>query len=382
MTEAGSDASVLLKALASDTVPAVVLTNSIQGRFSEEEQFYIREEIQQQLKKQQRTFRNVLRTRDEKIAELRGNLTKSEWKQSEAVGQAEKYVQMQDKLAANRLCKRFVKHIQMREQALTLREWGCNMRGAKDKSRGQRLMARAGRRMMNLEKASFLDGWKASMQQYKAREHGERQAQRMHQLQLELDEMTLKFNLTTNAAGEKIMRNVAQRILNKEAAAAVIVWRLRWTAHRNQERAEGIMRRVAKRILHRDVSDALMGWREAQVEETCRKRGEAIMRRVGGRMKNKELALNWQEWYRNFKADIVGMWRNRMHQLQLELDEMTLKYKLTKECWDDMQTRIAVKHRYQVVRDNVGERMRSIGVDRPEGGLQLSDLGEASRSGL
>ena len=89
------------------------------------------------------------------------------------------------------------------------------------------------------------------------------------------------------------------------------------------------MKRVGLRMLNRGLSDAVMEWRDQQVEEKSRLRGEGIMRRVGGRMRNKELALNYAEWVRNYKAGILEMWQNRHESLRVELDALKLQFALT-----------------------------------------------------
>ena len=53
------------------------------------------------------------------------------------------------------------------------------------------------------------------------------------------------------------------------------------------------------------------------------------MRRVGGRMHHRELALHWQEWYRNFRCDVATMWMNRTAKLQYALDTLQLKHTLS-----------------------------------------------------
>jgi len=50
---------------------------------------------------------------------------------------------------------------------------------------------------------------------------------------------------------------------------------------------------------------------------------------VGARLRNKELALNWAEWARNFRSDRSTMWENRVAKLQSTVD--TLELKLTLE---------------------------------------------------
>jgi len=119
---------------------------------------------------------------------------------------------------------------------------------------------------------------------------------------------------------------VAQRMRNKAIAAAVIVWKEGLDEQKNRERGERIMMRVGKRMMNREASDAVMGWREQQLEEKNRLRGEAIMRRVGGRMRHKEVVLNWQEWHRNYKADVAGMWMNRWSRIQQELESVHLQH--------------------------------------------------------
>ena len=89
------------------------------------------------------------------------------------------------------------------------------------------------------------------------------------------------------------------------------------------------MKRVGLRMLNRGLSDAVMEWRDQQVEEKSRLRGEGIMRRVGGRMRNKELALNYAEWVRNYKAGILEMWQNRAQNTKIELEALQMKFAFT-----------------------------------------------------
>ena len=125
------------------------------------------------------------------------------------------------------------------------------------------------------------------------------------------------------------MRNVAARMRNREAAAAIIIWHEGMDEQRKRERGEGIMRRVGKRMLNKEKSDAVVIWREQQLELKNRLRGEAIMKRVGGRMRNKEVALNFAAWQTNCRGDMASMWKNRIQRLQDDLDAMTMKYAFT-----------------------------------------------------
>ena len=125
------------------------------------------------------------------------------------------------------------------------------------------------------------------------------------------------------------MRNVAQRLMNREAASAIIIWHSNFNEEKSRKRGEAIMKRVGLRMLNRGLSDAVMEWRDQQVEEKSRLRGEGIMRRVGGRMRNKELALNFAEWARNYKAGILTMCKNRHESLRVELDALKMQFALT-----------------------------------------------------
>ena len=89
------------------------------------------------------------------------------------------------------------------------------------------------------------------------------------------------------------------------------------------------MKRVGLRMLNRGTSDAIMEWRSQQVEEKSRLRGEGIMKRVGGRMRNRELALNWVEWVRNYKAGILTMWQDRHDAVVHELEALKLQFAFT-----------------------------------------------------
>ena len=143
--------------------------------------------------------------------------------------------------------------------------------------------------------------------------------------------------LRVQAAGEKIMRNVAQRLMNRELATAVITWQSNLNEVKAKERAHAICKRVGLRMLNRDLSDAVMEWRDQQVEEKNRLRGEGIMRRVGSRMRNKELAMNWAEWVRNYKAGILEMWQNRAQNTKIELEALQMKFAFTTQVQQELR---------------------------------------------
>ena len=125
------------------------------------------------------------------------------------------------------------------------------------------------------------------------------------------------------------MRNVAQRLMNREVASAIVVWRAQYDEVKSRERGEAILKRVGLRMLNRGTSDAVMEWRGQHMEVKNRLRGEGIMMRVGSRMRNKEVALNWAEWVRNYKAGILTMWQNRHRNLSVELDALKMKFAFT-----------------------------------------------------
>ena len=49
------------------------------------------------------------------------------------------------------------------------------------------------------------------------------------------------------------MKNVAKRILNQEAAGAVLAWKYAWIEDRNQKRGERVMKRVGARFKQKEV---------------------------------------------------------------------------------------------------------------------------------
>ena len=71
------------------------------------------------------------------------------------------------------------------------------------------------------------------------------------------------FELEARARGERIMKNVAKRMLNREVASCVIVWHDEWRSYVDEERGLGIMRRVAARMLQRDVVTAVTTWKSS-----------------------------------------------------------------------------------------------------------------------
>ena len=86
--------------------------------------------------------------------------------------------------------------------------------------------------------------------------------------------------------------------------------------------------------MNRDLSDALREWHGKWWEEKSRVRAEEVMRRVGGRMRNKELALNWAEWSRNYRNDVTTVWKNLCSKLQGEIEALELKFSLSTQVGD------------------------------------------------
>ena len=85
---------------------------------------------------------------------------------------------------------------------------------------------------------------------------------------------------------------------------------------KSQQRAEGIMRRVGGRMKNKELAISFGEWVRNFRMYHSQQRAEGIMRRVGGRMKNKELAISFAEWSRNFRDAMVGDWRDRYSELQ------------------------------------------------------------------
>ena len=70
------------------------------------------------------------------------------------------------------------------------------------------------------------------------------------------------FELEARARGERIMKNVAKRMLNREVASCVIVWHDEWRSYVDEERGLGIMRRVGARMMKKDVVVAVSTWKD------------------------------------------------------------------------------------------------------------------------
>merc|ERR1719247_1693647 len=66
-------------------------------------------------------------------------------------------------------------------------------------------------------------------------------------LQVEVDALNMKFDLTTRQGAESIMKNVAKRMLMGEVAQGVIAWHQNWLEYKqemeNQARAQRMMQR-------------------------------------------------------------------------------------------------------------------------------------------
>jgi hypothetical protein len=181
------------------------------------------------------------------------------------------------------------------EAAEGIRLWRNGQLEVKNRLRGEAIMKRVGGRMRNKEASMAFNEWN---QNYK-----NSLSSIVTSLQLELSELQLKFSFVTQSAGESIMRNVAQRLLNAEIIAGLTNWKDNLHEIKSRERGEAIMRRVGLRMKNREAADAVTIWREQQLEVKNRLRGEAIMKRVGGRMRNKEVALCWGEWVSSYRGD-------------------------------------------------------------------------------
>ena len=88
------------------------------------------------------------------------------------------------------------------------------------------------------------------------------------------------------------------------------------------------MKRVALRMLNRDKAFCVIIWRENQVTDKNQKRAERIIKRVSGRMMKKDLTLNLAEWIRNYRNGVAEMWQNRNAKLQEEFDTLQLEYQM------------------------------------------------------
>ena len=135
---------------------------------------------------------------------------------------------------------------------------------------------------------------------------------RSERLQVDIDALQMKYDMVTNssmAGAEKIMRNVAKRLLMGDTARLVISWKMKIVEIKNRERGEGIMRRVGMRMLNKDLASGYVRWQLGWMEDKNKARGEMIMRRVGARMTKKELTTNWDAWVQNYKENMLEMVR-------------------------------------------------------------------------
>ena len=59
-------------------------------------------------------------------------------------------------------------------------------------------------------------------------------------LQEELDTLQLEYQMATQAGAERIMKNVAMKILHQDLAAALVMWKQNYAEAMDQARAEVI----------------------------------------------------------------------------------------------------------------------------------------------
>ena len=235
---------------------------------------------------------------------------------------------------AENIMRNVAKRMLMKEVSVGLLSWKYKWAEDANQVKGEAIMRRVGLRILNKELSVCYLGWKYKYLEDANQERGEQILRRVgarlmkaelsqgyvewvrnkengikdmwrrraENYQIEINSLQLKFSLTTQSGAENIMRNVAKRMLLKDALAKLTVWKDGWLVDHKQARGERILKRVGARFRNGDVMEKVSNWRANSGVDASQLRGEAIMRRVGARMLKKDVASAWDFFVSNFKS--------------------------------------------------------------------------------
>ena len=104
------------------------------------------------------------------------------------------------------------------------------------RERAELIMRRVGGRMRHKDKAMNFTEWVRNYRNGMAAMWQNRNAK----LQEEFDTLQLEYQMATQAGAERIMKNVAMKILHQDLAAALVMWKQNYAEAMDQARAEVI----------------------------------------------------------------------------------------------------------------------------------------------
>ena len=92
----------------------------------------------------------------------------------------------------------------------------------------------------------------------------------------------------------------------------------------------------------------LVEWRQKMLDNSIqirsRKVGERLIRRVAGRMRNREVALTWAEWKRNYRASVASLGAKEYTDLQVELEALQMKFAFTTQVQQELRSINFINH--------------------------------------
>jgi len=201
--------------------------------------------------------------------------------------------------------------------------WQANHEISTGKQRAERILKRVGGRIRSKTKALTLNEWRVN---YRAEEYDSAKAglttmwqNRVKKMNEELNFFRMQKKMQLNKGAEKIMNNVANRIIFRKSSIGVITWRRHAQVFKSRKHSMAILRRMAFRSQNMELSDSVLEWQRCSRISVSRSKAEALLVRVGGRIIHQEKALNLSEWYRSYKADVEGVLRRRQAVLEEEL---------------------------------------------------------------
>jgi len=148
---------------------------------------------------------------------------------------------------------------------------------------------------------------------------------------LEKEKLEVEARMAEARNARNIMHNVAQKILHRDKACAIVIWQENLRSHMGVKRGERIMKRVGARFMNKDTVHVLMEMKENFQLHLRKMHAAHVMKKVGSRMNKRALYQNWFEWYKNAKDGFKEMWQLRAEKYQLEIDSLQLKYALTSQ---------------------------------------------------
>jgi len=245
--------------------------------------------------------------------------------------------------SGEQIMRNVAKRILFQDKASAVISWARSSREFKAQLRGERILKKIGAKFKNQDLFDMVNSWQERWREDGALKRGEQIMRRVgtrflkkelsllygewvhnyrgdlreiltnrtNKLQMEIDSLHLRFILTTQGGAEKIMKNVAKRIMAGDLMTAVLAWKQKAQEAASQVRGERLMKRVGLRL--RGASDtvscldAIREWNAKwghiaaerksmhQLHKTM-SRGERMMFRIGQRFRHGDWSGALQRW--------------------------------------------------------------------------------------